>query len=256
MKEKLREYIDEIFADAPDSKRARDLKEEFYCNVCDRYDDLILDGKSESAAYNICIAGIGDVSGLIDEIRRAGGDYGYEAQAEDTPRHYTAEEAEAIEKYRARSGIMGAIGVALYILCWVPLVLLSGVSGTSGAESGETGAIIGLVIMMIMIAVATALMIIKSSIKPLCLKKNHSAVDEDEDDDDEERVKTEKQCKRQLNPALKIIKSLIWPLMLVWYFTVSFSSGAWHITWIIFLITTAVENIIEAIFELAGKKYL
>ena len=50
MKTKIREYIELIFADAPDCAQTREIKEEMYANVCDRYEDLIKDGKSESAA--------------------------------------------------------------------------------------------------------------------------------------------------------------------------------------------------------------
>ena len=62
MKNKIKDYIDLIFADAPDCARTREMKEEMYANVCDRYDDLIREGKSEAAAYNASIAGIGDIS--------------------------------------------------------------------------------------------------------------------------------------------------------------------------------------------------
>ena len=38
--------------------------------------------------------------------------------------------------------------------------------------------------------------------------------------------------------------------MLIVYFAVSFLTGAWYITWLIFLIGTAVMNIVKAIFDL------
>ena len=66
MKNRIKDYIDLIFADAPDCARTREMKEEMYANVCDRYDDLIREGKSEAAAYYASIAGIGDISELID----------------------------------------------------------------------------------------------------------------------------------------------------------------------------------------------
>ena len=48
----------------------------------------------------------------------------------------------------------------------------------------------------------------------------------------------------------KSINSALWAIITVLYFLISFSTGAWYITWIIFLIGVAVENIIKAIFEL------
>ena len=79
MKDKLKDYIDQIFADAPNTQRAREMKEELYSNISDRYDDLIREGKSETAAYNISIEGIGEKRrkllvkkfGTVEEIKRA-----------------------------------------------------------------------------------------------------------------------------------------------------------------------------------------
>ena len=244
MKDKLRDYIDLIFADAPDCKRTRELKEEFYSNICDKYDDLIQEGKSESAAYNISVAGVGDISDLIDSIKRENGGYmesGFEKAANEPV--FTAEEKAEIEKYRARSGIMTSIAVALYILCWVPLVLLSTLSDFGG--NADAWSTVGLVIMMLMIAAATGLLVLKSAFKPLCLKGER-----DLDDDDDSREKKSK------NPILNTITGALWVLTVLAYLLLGFSFGLWHPGWMIFLISTAIENIIEAIFEILGKKYL
>ena len=40
------------------------------------------------------------------------------------------------------------------------------------------------------------------------------------------------------------------------YLLIGFFLGLWHPGWIVFIIAVAVENIIEAIFEIAGKKYI
>ena len=50
--------------------------------------------------------------------------------------------------------------------------------------------------------------------------------------------------------AMKSIKSALWSLIVVVYLIVSFMTGAWHITWVIFLIGSAIEKIIQSIFEL------
>ena len=252
MKNKLKDYIDLIFADAPKCSKTTDLKEEMYQNLCDRYDDLIAEGKSEGVAYNISIAGIGDVSAIIEGLRDEYGgktDNDGNAEEQNTPR-YTAEEREQIQKYRMRSGIMNSIAIALYILCWVPLVILSEIG-----VLGNVGNTIGIAVMMVMIAVATMLMCMKSAIRPSFMKNKDFDEDENERDHKHEKGKTYKEKKRK-NPLLSAIHSCVWALTMVVYFVVSFSTGFWHITWIIFLISTAVDNVIEAIFELCGKKYL
>ena len=45
MNEKLRRYIDDLFANAPSTVRAVELKEELYQNLTDKYNDLIAEGK-------------------------------------------------------------------------------------------------------------------------------------------------------------------------------------------------------------------
>ncbi len=272
MKNKIKDYIDLIFADAPDCKETRDLKAEMYNNVCDRFDDLVKEGMSEASAYNKSISGIGDVSELIEEIRRENSSKGSadasvdkeEINLDDVPkarnrREFTPKEQEEIQKYRVRRGLLNSIAIALYILCWIPLVVLA-------EYAGEAGGTIGIVVMMIMVAAATGMMIMKSSMKPLCLRgvkdidvDDDDDEDEDDDDDDEEdnrkKRSRKKRAKRYQNPVLKSIKSAVGIIMVVAYFVISFASGAWHITWVIFLINAAFDNILDAIFELSGKKY-
>jgi len=65
MNEKLRHYIDDLFANAPSTVRAVELKEELFQNLTDKYNDLIAEGKNEESAFNIAIASIGDVDSLI-----------------------------------------------------------------------------------------------------------------------------------------------------------------------------------------------
>ena len=40
-------------------------------NLYDKYDDLLREGKTEEAAYNIAVAGVGDISPLLEELERS-----------------------------------------------------------------------------------------------------------------------------------------------------------------------------------------
>ena len=250
MKKKLRDYIDMIFADAPDCRRTKELKEEMYANVCDKYDDLIAEGKSEAAAYNISVSSIGDISELIDSIREE--EYGHFDMPFDgeQTQTYTDEETRQIERYRVRSGIMTSIAVALYILCWIPLVLIASILEMNG-KSSEAGGIIGIVVMMIMIAVATVLMILKSSLKPLCLKGKLDSKQYSGEGSDDGETESPKGADRK-NPVLIVITSVLWGLTVVGYLLIGIFMGLWHPGWMVFLIAVALENIIEAIFSLAA----
>lgn len=253
MKEKLKDYIEMIFADAPDCLRTRELKEEMYANVCDKYDDLIAEGKSPAAAYNISIASIGDISDLLDSIREE--ERGYYSHSEEdhdsedgeaTQRFTMAQQAE-IDAYRRKKGVLTSISVALYILCWVPLVLITSILELNGMSS-EVGGIIGITVMMVMIAVATGLMIYKSYVpRPAFLKGEKF-----ERYNMEEKVR----LKKRKNPVLRTISNVLWTLAVIIFLLIGFLGGLWHPGWMVFVITVAIDNVVEAIFEVAGKKYI
>ena len=103
MNEKLREHIEELFKNAPQTCQAVEIKEEILQNTIDRYNDLKAEGKSDEAAYNIAIAGIGDVDHLIDSIIAPVASSGYSR--------------EEIRKNQNKRTLLLAIAVALYILC-------------------------------------------------------------------------------------------------------------------------------------------
>ena len=66
------------------------------------------------------------------------------------------------------------------------------------------------------------------------------------------REKTEKE-KRE-NSVLKQIEDIVSIIGVSIYFIVSFITMAWHITWIIFIIISLVNQIIRLIFSLKGIK--
>ena len=244
MKTRLKDYIEMIFSDAPVCARTEELKEEMYANVCDKYEDLIAEGKSETAAYNACVASIGDISELIDSIREEQKDYTDESELdgekENSERCFTLSQQEEIRTYRKKAGIMNAVAIALYMLCWVPLVLMSSLAEALGGNA-DVWSTVGVVVMMVIIAVATGLQAMKSYIRPIFLKK---------------KIKKSEKIKKRKNPALRAISSGLWTITVVAYLLMGFLMGLWHPGWIIFIIATAIDNAIEAIFEIAGKKYL
>ncbi len=252
MKAKLKDYIDTIFTDAPQTYRAYELKEEMYNHLCEKYDDLISEGRTPAAAYHAVISGVGDISELIEELKREAGGGTTERHHNDAKppkppkqeRYYTSEEQEIIRKYRNRGAIMTSVSVAMYTICWLPLVIL-------GALWDNVGGIVGLCIMFLMIAAATALNIIHGMTKPECLRNGGSSEDDDDDDDDYDEEDRDTHSKKgSRHPVYRAISSALWCLTVVVYLGVSFLSGAWHITWLIFLIVTAIDNIIKACFDL------
>jgi hypothetical protein len=65
-----------------------------------------------------------------------------------------------------------------------------------------------------------------------------------------EEFKEWKASSNESDKMLKAISGSLWLLTVAIYIVISFLTGAWHITWIIFLIAGAVNTIIKALFDL------
>lgn len=207
MNEKLRNYIDALFEKAPKTVRAVELKEEMFQNLTDKYNDLIAQGKSEEAAYNIAVASIGDVDSLIAGL--------------------SGERNVESEEGRKRSALLTAVAVALYITCAVPVILLQNTTGV--------------ILLFVFVAIATGLLIYNGVTREKYVKADDTMVEE---------FKAWKQNSRQKDQAANAVIGSLWLIAVCVYMLVSFATGAWHLTWIIFLITAAVASIIKGIFML------
>ena len=220
MQDKLRQYVDELFVKTKPTRKAVELKEEMLQNLEDKYRDLITEGKSEETAYQIAISGIGDVSDLFAQLKQ---DFKTQTEVDKM----------ITEKQRQKSALLTAIAVMMYILAILPVLLLNHV---------------GVPILIAMAAVATGILVYNSMSKP----KDHDAYDGDEDDEDEYfEWQTEAQERRQLRKA---ISSISWTVLAVTYFLVSFLTGMWHITWVIWLLCGAVEALINVFFSVKKKE--
>lgn len=209
MREQLIQYVNLLFAGAPDSE---DIKQEILQNTLDRFDDLVSQGKSPEAAYRLAISGIGDINEVL-------------GTAPATAQTQTVKEAihEDVEDIRRKK--LRAVAIALYILCAIPVILF-------GEANTEFVNVLGLCLTLVMVAFATYLIIITG-------KKDA--------DDDEIKERAERTPQQVLK---KSIGSLIWAIGLALYFIVSFVSGAWYITWIIFPIMACVRGLVNAIIDL------
>ena len=66
--------------------------------------------------------------------------------------------------------------------------------------------------------------------------------------------KKEKKQKTREEKLVSQINEIITIFILVIYFIVSFTTMAWHITWILFIINVLIEEIVKLIFSLKGGK--
>ena len=167
-------------------------------------------------------------------------------------KEFTKEDLEAARRYRVRSGILTAIAVAMYIVCWLPMVLCGVIAENVGANVELWGGV-GLAVMMIIIAAATAILIINSYLRPICLKDNSivfvGSEDPDGDDDDEKKSASEEKSTVQIG-----IHGAVWMIAVAVFLCLGFFKELWHPGWIVFIIAVAVNKVSDVIFEIARKK--
>lgn len=123
----------------------------------------------------------------------------------------------------SKKKLMRAISIALYICCVIPVLVL-----------GDVGnGVLGVCLMFVIIAAATVLMVMSSASKE----------NPEEKEDDEPKT--------ELGKAVKSIWGIA---TLGIYLVISFWSGAWFITWLIFPIMGAVQGLVKAIIDLKEAK--
>lgn len=214
MREQLIQYVNLLFAGAPGSE---EIRQEILQNTLDRYDDLMAQGKSPEAAYRLAISGIGDINEILGSTASPYED----AIPYAVPAHAKTEEDTPVKK------IIRAVAVGLYILCALPLIVLSDM----GMDN------LGLCGTLAMVAVATVLMILAKKNEPE--EKKHSKED------------YENTPKGQLR---KSISNVVWAIGLAVYFIVSFDTNAWAVTWLIFPLIGSVQGLINACLDLKEAK--
>lgn len=211
MEDKLRRYVDGLFKDVPLTKSMVELKEEMLQNLSEKYQDLIYEGKSEEMAYNIAVAGIGDISSLIYDM--------------------DVTKKELSDAGKQKSAALTSIAVMAFIFSLIPIMV-----------SLYNGNIFyGLAGFLVTIMLATGLLIYNNLTKQKFYRTEETMVAEFKE------WQTNKSNKKMLRASLSFA---LWSVLIAVYFIVSFSTFAWNITWIMFLIGIAIEALINIFFIL------
>lgn len=211
MREQLIQYVELLFAGAPNST---EIKQEILQNTLDRYDDLIAQGKQPEAAYRLAISGIGDINeilGSTPSVKTESEIRTFDPGKRIKPEHRYAP---TLKK------VLRAAAIFLYIISIIPLIVLS--------ELGME--IIGLCGTIGIVAVATALIIIAG-----------------------DKEKVEKEPESPVTPQQELrsaVKKIINTTALVLYLILSFGTGSWHNTWLVFPIAAAVWGLVKACMDL------
>ena len=216
MSQKIDSYLQALFADVPRTKKAQELKEELLGNMRERYEDYVREGKSDSEAYSLTVASMGDLDEMIAQVM---------------PDENFRQEA---QYYRRRSARNTAIAVATYIL-GAAIVVASALAPWEGIQ------ILAVVILLVLVAGATALLIYTEMSTPAEYR-------EDEDD------RWMKEALRHPGgQQVKVLMNLYWIVVTTVYLAVSFLTFAWGITWIIWPLAGLLSAIIRTSVELRWK---
>lgn len=207
MREQLIQYVNLLFAGTNDCE---DIRQEILQNTLDRYDDLIAEGKAPEAAYRLAITGIGDIHEILGSTALPSG---YIVPA-------APQKPEKQDSFLKKC--LRATAVFLYIICLIPLIVLS--------ELGME--IIGFCGTLSIVGIATVLII---------LGAKKEAPEADTATTEHSNPKTE---------LRKSVSSLISAIGLAIYFILSFATNAWYISWVIFPIIGAVQGLVKAIMDL------
>lgn len=215
MNEKIRIYVNELFENAPNTKKANDLKDEIISNANDKYNDLISEGKNEKEAYDKVIKEIGNVDELISELVR-----------ENPISNNRGEEQ------RKKTALIVSVSVGFYILSLISTIVLDELGMPDFVTASS---------FFVLAGIPTCLLIYHFMSRPKYNKYDDTIVEE---------FKEWKGKKDKDKEVKKAINSIIWSITVILYLLISFNFGNWHISWIIFIIACLVENIISLIFKL------
>lgn len=213
MNRKLKDYIDDLFTQVANTTYARELKEEMLTNLNDKYEDLLVEGKSKEEAFTIVTSSIGDIRELLSGL-------------DESAVIITTKD---LEKRRQISAIITSIAVAIYILSAAVLIILS----YFGLEE------LGVVVLLAMVAGATGLLVYNHSSKPAILK--------DEDEPARRNMTSEEKRKDDIRGA---VLGIFWAVIVAIYFVMGFLGDMWAYSWIIFIIAGALQNVINLLFKL------
>lgn len=222
MEEKIKRHFNGLFAEAPKTRKTLDLKQEMLQNAMDKYNDLITEGYAEEDAYQNVVHSIGDVSELFVETEERN--------------LLTLSEAD-----RRKRALLKSISTGMYFLASVVFFFFGVLNGMPGSRYYDYAAF-GICFAALICIPPTVMLVYAANMYPRYIKR--------EKQDMVEEYKEQRYVYNKNNAVRKSVNIIIWTLALVVYFLISFSTYAWYVTWIVFLIAGCVQAIAGLLFSL------
>ncbi len=215
MNKNIRTHVENLFKDAPQTKRAYDLKEELICNLTDKYKDLINEGKNEHEAYDSVISGIGNIDELLNSLENNSTEF-YQMQLDS----------------RKKTALIVSICIGLYIFSFISVIILSELHLPDFIYASSFFALTG---------ISTCILVYHFMSRPKYIKADDSIV---------ENFKEWQSSKSKDKEIKALINSTLWSIIIGIYFIISFLFAAWTYSWIIFIIGSAISSVVELCFKL------
>lgn len=122
--EKVRKYIDNLFNDVGPSQQLFDLKEELSTNIKEKIADYQSKGMDEEQAFKEAVISMGDLRGLVEDMRRIGQDTAKQSV-------YTS-----MTSRISTSGIIGGVLLILFGIFTVIMLYLMDLPGEAAVGPG------------------------------------------------------------------------------------------------------------------------
>ena len=231
---RIRKYMDQLFENAPVNRRTMELKEELIANALEKYNDLLLRGYSEEEAFQLVAGSIGDVQQLFADM----------GPDDDYSRAYYLQWAREAQEKKA---VLTAISVGLFMLAGAVLViffLLYLFNVKVIYINGQNQNLLGIGISLLICIIPVSLLVYARKIQPPAELADYAsslAVS---------NAKAKKQRYKRFKQIKGSLEGLMWLLIVIFYFIVSFATRAWYITWIVFLGGAAVECLLDALTKI------
>lgn len=217
MNQWIEAHVYALLADVPKNMDISAIREKLIYDLNLRYDELCLAGKSPEEAFHEAIREIGDLDDILA---------GYHGTFDTANRES--------DRLRAKRRTVMALGIILYIVSIIPFVLLA----TRGYVTAAVATF------LVMAFIATLLVCFGSRIGRMQYVKTDNGTAEYTEYTEEDKKKRKK--------IMGTITSTFWLWLTAMYFVISFMSGAWYITWILFVAGACIQQLFEMFF--AGRK--
>ncbi len=209
MRTELRNYMNDLLADVPKTRSVLELKEELINNMEERYQDMVNDGIQPDDAYQSVVESMGDIKSLFVNL--------YDADETNTP-------PADIDIVRRKRAWFHTVATGLYMFGFAFFFIFASVLDHMFHYNG---AMIGFCGMIILCIIPTCMLVYCNQMYPAYKKQKDTVVEEFK----EWQGGNKDQKKMDL-----AIYTIIWLGSIIMYFLISFTTFAWNITWIIFLI--------------------